>query len=413
MSWSLHFRNPVFLTLSALVAAGLLGLAAEIKRQHVRPVERRCVELVPFSRLPLPQPGAGGAFRDSALALAVGRTVERLSHMDTQRVFRWDGGSITAGELRHGLEQFLEICGQAENIREFRQRARGLFDVYRVRSCDGGKEAPRHPVLVTGYFQPELQASLNRSQVFSYPVYGVPEDMLRIDLRLFDPALPARRLMGRVAGSRVVPYYTRSEIDSGQKEINAPVLAWLSSPVDGLMLHIQGSGLLRLQDGSTRYIHFAASNGRPYGSIGRWLIKRGWLRPENADWPGIRDWAMKHPDRFRQALEANPRYIFFRWEREGPVGSLGAVLVPMRSVALDQGRFPPGALCLLDLQAAGVAGMNGQHFRGFVLNQDSGSAIKGPCRLDLYCGHGEKAGEIAGRLRHRGDLYVLMPRRRD
>ena len=413
MPCPVNFRNPVFLTLVALVVAGLLGLAAEIKRQHVRPVERRCVELVPFSRLPLPGLGHDGAFEDSALALALRRTVERLSLMEPQRTFRWAGGTITAGALRHALEQFLEISAEAGNLQEFRRRVQDLFEVYRVRSCDSSGEAPQHPVLVTGYFQPELQASLTPGQGFTYPLYGVPEDMLLIDLRLFDSALPSRRLVGRADGSRVVPYYTRSEIDSGELKINAPVLAWLSSPVDGLMLHIQGSGLLKFQDGSRRYIHFAASNGRSYGSIGRWLVKKGWLSLENADWPGIRDWAMKHPERFRKALEANPRYIFFKWEREGPVGSLGTVLVPMRSVALDQGRFPPGALCLLDVQATGGAGVNGWSFRSFVLNQDRGSAIKGPCRVDLYCGHGEKAGEIAGRLRHRGDLYVLMPRWRD
>ncbi|MCK4425634.1 MAG: transglycosylase, partial [Deltaproteobacteria bacterium] len=131
-----------------------------------------------------------------------------------------------------------------------------------------------------------------------------------------------------------------------------------------------------------------------------------------ADWPGIRAWAQENPEEFRKAYAANPRYIFFRWEKEGPIGTLGEVLTPMRSVALDHKIYPPGILCFLQVPMPVSRSINGgaEIFQGFVCNQDTGSAIKGPHRLDLYCGEGDEAGYVAGRLKAPGSLYLLLLR---
>lgn len=399
-------KRTLISIISLLIVIAVAGLILRTERNRHKPAGARNTILteVPVSALPLsssPQDIAG-------LKRAVKRTLHCMKDMSDSRTISWAGGTVTAGCLKDTLRAFLTILGQNLSVREFKERLSAKFRLYRVTRCGPESPASNRPVLFTGYFQPELPASTERNRDFTYPIYGVPDDLLKIDLKLFSQTLPPITLYGRVAGRQVLPYYTREEIDGGSITLPAPVLAWLASPVDGLMLHIQGSGLLKFANGDRRYIHFAASNGHPYGSLGRWLIKKGWLSPEDADWPGIRQWAYTHPQQFRQALGANPRYIFFRWEERGPVGSLGAVLVPMRSVALDTGLFPAGALCFIDVPQVHVTGKDTSGLRRFVLNQDRGNAIKGACRVDIYCGEGKKAGEMAGKLRHRGDMYILI-----
>lgn len=398
------FSDPRLVTIYILITLAVTGLVLRMNKAG-RPV-RSDVEIIhklPVSGLPAFN---ARTMRSDGINLAAELTVERLSRMKDGRIFSWAGGKITAGELKDTLKKFIGLLNTDLEPEDFRQKLNEGFRIYRIKSRD---KTPCHrgPVLVTGYFQPELQASYKRDGKFQYPLYAVPDDLISIDLKLFSQGLPAKRLCGRVVGKKMLPYYTREEIDREGVLLNTPVLAWLASSVDGLMLHIQGSGLLKFPDGESRYIHFATDNGHAYGSIGKWLIKKGWLKLEDADWPGIRAWAHANAEKFRQALRANPRYIFFKWEKQGPVGSLGTVLVPMISAAMDPVFFPPGALCFLNVP--GEASDNKKwNFRGFILNQDRGSAIKGPCRVDLYCGQGDRAGHTAGMLRHRGDMYILM-----
>ena len=397
-------RAIVIIVLVTLAVTGLIlrkrGPVSKPARPEIQKLQR-----IPADEMPLFTDSAPGT---EGLKIAAMRSLERISRMKDNKKIHWAGGSITAADLKATLSRFIVLMEKGLPAEELRTELIRDFQIYRVKTCGAGDRPCQYPVLVTGYFQPELHASRKKNRDFTYPLYGLPDDLLQIDLRRFDPVLPDRKLWGRVAGKKVLPYYSREEIDSGTIRLRAPVLAWLASPVDGLMLHIQGSGLLRFSDGSSHYIHFAASNGRPYGSMAGWLIKNGWLRPEDADWPGIRAWAARHPEKFRQALRANSRYIFFQWEKEGPVGSLGTVLVPMRSVALDPEVFPPGIPCFLNIPGEPAAGMKKWNFHGFVLNQDRGSAIRGQCRVDLYCGEGDKAGRLAGTMRHRGDMYIFL-----
>jgi membrane-bound lytic murein transglycosylase A len=365
------------------------------------------VEQVPLEQLP--------AFEDlkdkKGLQKAVSASLEYLEKHKDEEQIPWGNESITVGTLKKTLKAFFRLLDQNLPQENFQKEIRRLFIVYRVTGDEKGKRPAGH-VLVTGYFQPELASSLKADEEFSYPIYETPQDLIRIALHDFDPSLPRKTLWGRVSGQSLIPYYTRADIDNGRKLKDADVLAWLRSPLDGLMLHIQGSGILWFQDGSRRFIHYASSNGHPYRSIGRWLIDKGLLRKDQADWPGIRAWAQGNPEEFRKAFAANPRYIFFKWEKEGPIGTLGEVLTPMRSVALDHKIYPPGALCFLQVPMPvsrpihGGAGI----FQGFVCNQDAGDAIKGPHRLDLYCGEGDEAGHLAGRLKAPGSLYLLLLR---
>lgn len=360
-----------------------------------RPAPQVVEELSPdevralFSRTAWDPPGIANALEANL------RYLERLS---PETPLPFHGAEIRAGNLRETSRALLDLVRSAGSHDAFLEASSGRFSVYRV-TGDG-----QAPVLVTGYFQPELPASHVPCNGFSYPLYGVPSDLVRVDLDRFDSALPKKTLWGRVDGGCLVPYFTRQEIDGEGRLSGTPILAWLASPVDGLMLHIQGSGLLLFANGERRHIHVAATNGHPYGSIGAWLIRNGHLSKEEADWPGISAWARSNPGLFEEALAANPRYIFFEWMETGPIGRMGEVLTPYHSAALDSNYYPLGSVLVMrgDLPEGAPKGAL------LLCNQDSGAAITGPHRLDLYCGEGEKAGRTAGVIRNPAELYLVL-----
>ncbi|MGQ9745063.1 MAG: murein transglycosylase A [Dissulfurimicrobium sp.] len=339
---------------------------------------------------------------------AAKKDLSALSRLDHDQSFQFGGINVKVSRLKATVLAFLQLLDEDLSPHAFQYELLKQFDFYKIKD-DAEADDECSKLLVTGYFQPELQASLLSDSRFVYPIYGVPNDLVRVKLRDFGPDLPSVTIWGRISDHGLVPYYTRQEIDSGSWSNNAPVLAWLASPIDSLMLHIQGSGVLRFEDGSRRFVHYAASNGLPYRSVANWLIGHGFLNDNQADWPHIRAWAEANPDRFKDALASNPRYIFFNWEKDGPTGSLGEVLTPLISVALDPAVYPPGVLCLIRFDSPQPFGFYRERgSMGFVFNQDTGAAIKGPHRLDLYCGTGDQAGEIAGRLKARAELYIML-----
>lgn len=344
------------------------------------------------------------------LSKAVNASILYLSGLPDNKTLPIGAGQVNVSRLRSSIEAFSMLLDITEyDPEKLKEEVRRMFDLFQVVDTEN-KESTTAPfsTLVTGYFQPLIKASYSKSASFPYPVYSRPEDLVQVKLVQIDPELPDKTIWGRVKDGRMLPYYSRYEIDFQNVLQKSEPVAWLKSPVDGLMLQIQGSGILEFPDKGQRFIHYAGSNGRPYGSIGKWLIERGYIKPEDADWPSIRKWYETNPEKLMEASRVNPRYIFFRWEKEGPVGSMGAVLQPMRSVALDQTIFPAGALCFLNFDLPAKGNPPGHRFAGFVLNQDKGSAIKGAKRVDLYCGAGEKAGKLAGSLKNRGAIYILL-----
>jgi membrane-bound lytic murein transglycosylase A len=258
----------------------------------------------------------------------------------------------------------------------------------------------RRPLLLTAYYEPELDGRLTPDQTYRYPLYARPADLVSVDPGTLDPGCTCRPIVGRVEDGRLRPFPTRGEIETGALTGQGLELAWAADPIDVFLLHVQGSGLLRLADGTRLGVRYAGTNGRPYRSLGQTLVERGLLSPGHATLADIRHALQAMPPDEQQALLAsNERYTFFRFAAGGPVGSLGVELTPGRSVATDPRLVPPGTLAYLATPSV----------HRFVVSQDVGTAVQG-AHADLFLGSGADAGERAGALREHGALYLLLPR---
>jgi membrane-bound lytic murein transglycosylase A len=264
--------------------------------------------------------------------------------------------------------------------------------------------------LITGYYEPLLHGSLKRTRHFRYPLYQRPDDLVTVDLGELYPELQGKRLRGRLAGQRVVPYYSRADISHGKRPPDDDVLAWVDDAVALFFLEIQGSGRVQLPDGKILHVGYADQNGHPYVAIGRTLVQSGALKLEDATMPAIRAWLAAHPDQAEAVLNSNPSYVFFTLrdpDLPGPLGALNVPLLPQRSAAVDPAYIPLGSPLWLDTTLPGNS--EPAPYRRLVFAQDTGGAIKGPARADLFLGYGAEAERLAGEMRNRGRLYVLLP----
>ena len=262
--------------------------------------------------------------------------------------------------------------------------------------------------LITGYYEPVIEGSRSETDVYRYPIFGVPEDLIVVDLARVQPDVRHLRLRGRLEGRRLVPYFSRAEIDARGNGFPAPVLAWASDPVELFFLQIQGSGQVRLAEGEHIRVGYADQNGHPYRSLGRHLIERGELVLEQASMQGIKAWAAANPHKLQEALGANPSYVFFRplEATGGPIGALGVGLTPEYSLAVDRRFIPLGAPVFLSTTFP----LTDTPLERLMAAQDTGGAIRGAVRADFYWGTGPQAGEAAGRMRQQGRMWLFWPR---
>jgi membrane-bound lytic murein transglycosylase A len=285
--------------------------------------------------------------------------------------------------------RLLEIYESSADPQARRDAIRKAFRVARLRD----------PLLLTAYYEPELAGRLVADEVYRYPLYARPPNLVDLEPAALDPSCQCRRTSGRVENGRLVAYLSRGEIDAGALAGQGLEIGWVDDPIALFSLHVQGSGRLRLEDGTLLGVRFAGSNGRPYTSLGRTLVARGMLPEGQASMPDIRRVLATLPPEQRAALLAvNERYTFFRVAEGGPIGSLGVELTPGRSIATDPRLVPPGTLAYLVTPSA----------RRFVVSQDTGGAIVG-AHADLFLGAGPFAEERAGRTREKGTLYLLLP----
>ena len=266
--------------------------------------------------------------------------------------------------------------------------------------------------LVTGYYEPVIRGCRARKPDCSVPIHGVPDDLITVDLAAIDPELKGKRLRGRIDGRKLVPYASRAEIDSRNgngKPLPAPVLAWAVDTVDVFFMQVQGSGRLQLDDGSTLRLGYADQNGHPYRAVGKSLVERGALSRDGVSMQSIRDWLAANPAERDAVLATNPSYVFFRElppSDDGPPGSLGVPLTPARSIAVDVNAVPLGSPVWL----ATTDPDDGSAIRRLMAAQDTGGAIRGTVRADLFWGRGDVAAAKAGRMQQPGRMWLLRPR---
>jgi len=278
------------------------------------------------------------------------------------------------------------------------------FTPYQVFNPDGSAQG-----LITGYYEPKLAGSRVRTERFRYPLYAVPDDLWIIDLSEVYPQLKDLRLRGRLQDKRVVPYFSRADIDSGKAALQGRELFWVENAVELFFLQVQGSGRIELPDGSLVKVGYAEQNGRPYVSIGRKLVEMGELKLEEASMQGIKGWAQQYPEKLDALLEQNPSYVFFRELPNGlpaPLGALGVPLTEEYSIAVDPRTIPLGAPVFLSTTHPNTA----EPLNRLMLAQDTGGAIKGAVRADFFWGFGEQAGAQAGRMKQSGQMWVLFPK---
>lgn len=349
-------------------------------------------------------------FRDDleagSLRAAIHRSLEFLEKIPPDRLVGVEPRNLSAGEVRESLLEFMNLLALWNRPKILEREIRSRFEIHRYGDARSGR------VLFTGYYQPILDASLVETPVYRYPIYRKPDDLVEVE-----PADPGgQRTVGRMDGSGLVPYPSRREIDrEGTLRGRGYEIAWVKDPIALFFLHIQGSGLLRLEDGRLLPINYAASNGRPYRSIGKLLIDRGQISEQGLSMQSLRRYLEARPEERDALLAENESYVFFRFAEDGPLGSLGVALTPGRSIATDRQLFPKGAIAFIVsrkpvLKASGEV-VGWKPFSRFALNQDTGSAIRGTRRVDLYFGSGERAGEAAGAMRAYGTLYFLIKKK--
>jgi membrane-bound lytic murein transglycosylase A len=258
--------------------------------------------------------------------------------------------------------------------------------------------------LFTGYFEPELDGAVTPGGRYETPLLRRPPDLVSVDLGEFRPDWRGERIAGRVVDGHLRPYDTRAEIEAGALGHMRLALLWVADPVDAFVLSIQGSGRVRLADGTLVQLGYDGENGRRYVPIGRLLVERGALTKDEVSLQSIRAWLAAHPGEAKALMDDNPSYVFFReLPGPGPLGAEGAVLTAGRSLAVDRKFLGLGVPIWLD------AAQDGTSIRRLVVAQDTGGAIRGPVRGDLFCGFGPAAEAQAGRMRAEGAYYVLLP----
>ncbi len=297
-----------------------------------------------------------------------------------------------------------EVDGSSDAA--IRQFFESFFDPFQVINPDGSDSG-----LITGYYEPLLHGARKRGGIYQTPLYLPPSDLLTIDMASLYPDLKGMRLRGYVVGNKVIPYPSRADLlQSGA--LAGKEICWVDDSVDAFFLQVQGSGRVFMPDTKEIIrVAYADQNGQPYKSIGRYLVDKGELKLEQASAQGIKHWIATHPSRESEVLNANPSFVFFKEEKlidpsRGPDGALGVPLTEKRSIAIDTQFLPLGAPVFISTTQPN----SDLPVKRLMMAQDTGGAIRGAVRADFFWGFGTQAGEMAGRMKQRGMLWVLWPK---
>lgn len=339
----------------------------------------------------------------SSLKRAVQSNLNYLKRLSPSKTVDLCGSKFSVSHLIATQETLLNAITKSPDASYLNQ-----FITEHFKICRAAGRAGDGSMLVTGYYEPILAGSLMHDPPFIYPLYEVPKDLVSVK----DGS--DKKQVGRRKDGHLVPYWTRGEIEK-KKILAGNEIIYLSDPVEAFILHVQGSGQVRLQDGSVKHVRFAGTNGRKYTSIGKVLVQEGVMPLKEVTLPKIINYLHNHPEEQERIFHMNDRYVFFsisEKEEKGPVGSIGQPLTAGRSMAIDRACFPHGLLCYLQTEKP-LFDDNWQvsdwvETGHFVVTQDSGAAIKGPGRIDLFLGSGTYAEKAAGVLKQPGSLYFLI-----
>ena len=338
-----------------------------------------------YSLVYVEPPHAYGDIDRKALREAIMTNLSFLQRIDPETEFDYGGKIVRAREVANTQRTLLQIIDTAESNEMIELLMDYMFEWYKASGVDG-----KGNVIFTGYYVPEVEGSLYPSDKYRYPLYRPPDDL-----------------------KKDTTYFTRSDIDENRAlDGRGLEIAWLADPVEAYFLHIQGSGTIRLPDGSTMGVHYAGNNSHLYTSIGKLMIERGLIKPGEGNLMGLKKYLSEHKEQMSEILYQNPRYIFFKLDNAGAKGSIHVLLTPGHSIATDPSLFPRGGLSFIKTTTP-VVDQTGkvlkwEQVNRFVLNQDEGGAIKGPGRVDLFWGAGFDAGLSAGSMKERGELYFIL-----
>jgi peptidoglycan lytic transglycosylase A len=397
------FRGCLPLIAVILIFA-LAGCATKPK-----PAPPGAPEVVSLKKLsPSGYPHFGDDLDFDNLERAISQSIAYLQGQPAQREYVFGPDRISAGHVLKSLQRFQSFIIDRPTAGRLQDFIRDHYLVYQ----SVGRNA-QDEVLFTGYYEPILRGSRSRKPEYAYPVYPRPEDLITVDLGAFSEKFKGEKIVGRVSDRALVPYYERREIEEeGVLYGKVQPIAWVNDPVDLFFLHIQGSGKIALDDGQMINVHYDGSNGRPYRSIGQLLIDEGKIPREEMSMQRIRAYLRDNPLEIQHVLDFNPSFIFFTIAPGGALGALNVRLTPGRSLALDRKIFPPAVLTFIEtkkpLSEASGKVQSWVDCRRFMLNQDTGGAIVGPGRADIFWGEGPYAELAAGYLKHPGKLYFLV-----
>jgi membrane-bound lytic murein transglycosylase A len=392
----------------ALAAASLVALLAACRGAPPPPPPPVAATTADAALVEL-SPEAFPAFADdldyAGLDEALSRSAAhfaRVAAADPGRTLAFGKERVPVAKLQATLARFREIAGARPTPEALTAALRREFRVFR--SVGDG----RGTVLFTGYYLPELRGSPVRRAPYVVPLHRAPDDLVLVRAKDFPQV--ASDVIGRVDAGRLVPYPTRAEIAGGALSGKGADLCYVDSAIDAFFVEIQGSGVVRFPDGTSRVVTYAGKNGHRYEAIGAELVRRGALTRDEVSMQAIKAWLLANAAEQPKLLALNPSYVFFRFA-EAPTGSLGLAVTADRTIAADARVFPKGALAFVETERpvdAATATM--RPFSRFVLDQDAGGAIRTSARVDVFLGSGAYAENAAGRMRQPGRLHYLLLR---
>ena len=335
----------------------------------------------------------------AAALTAFEKSCARIMKKDPAAAFGPDGIGGTFGDWH-------AACGKLGSLQP--QQARAFFETYfsPYEASYGGRETEG---LFTGYFEASLDGSRTRQGAYQYPLRLKPADLVMVDLGEFRDELKGQRIAGRVKNGRLKPFESRAEIMAGALNDEDLAFVWVDDPVDAFFLHIQGSGSVQMDDGSVMRVGYAGQNGHPYYAIGRELIKRGHLSKEEVSLQSIRAWLEANTDQAMEVMNTNRSYVFLHeLKKDGPLGGEGVALTAERSLAVDRTKIPYGTPIWL---MAEPPAEGEQDIKRLMIAQDTGGAIRGAVRGDVYWGFGDRAAYLAGQMKSKGRYWLLLPKK--